>query len=115
MTKRAFEQMAAAGWPLAEREMEDKTVTLGIELVQHSLDAECPGLVLYESGVFVVEEARIPRAPDAQFWTDSWARQSVRVVPPVSDAQLAADQGALLVEFIRTMKRTVSRRSDMQE
>ena len=104
LTRRAYDRLAEANIPITRDERHDAAVTLDVELLEQPLDGECPGHVLYEAGLFLVEEVRLGRAPDIRLWTDTWTRQSVRVVPPVSETQLGLDQDALLAEFLQALK-----------
>lgn len=104
LTRRAYDRLAQADIALSRDGHEQAVVTLGVELVEHPLGGDCPGHVLYETGLFLVEEVRSERAPDLRRWTDTWTRQSIRVVPPVSEIQRESDQDALLDEFIRSIR-----------
>jgi hypothetical protein len=37
-------------------------------------------------------------------WSDTWLREAVQIVPPLSLHQLESDQDALLQEFIRAVR-----------
>jgi hypothetical protein len=71
-------------------------------LSQRALGDHCPGKVLYERGLYLVEEVRITRRPRVLLWIDTWLQESVRIVPPLSRQGLESDLRLLLQEFIRT-------------
>ena len=103
VTKHVFERLDAGGLVLSRQRRSEAPVTLGIEQFQQPLDPQCPGRILLETGLFVIEEVRAPRAPDAPLWSDTWARQSRRVDGPMTEAQLAGEREALLDQFIQSM------------
>jgi hypothetical protein len=101
---RALEQLAAAGLPASPAQTGSGAVTLGIELLQQPLEDRCPGYVLYTRGLYLVEQVRIVRNPMISIWSDTWLREAVQIVPPLSLHQLESDQDALLQEFIRAVR-----------
>jgi hypothetical protein len=101
---RAIEQLIKAGLSLSTDRRGSGAVTLGIELIEQSIDGQCPGRVLYEQGVFLVEEVQIARNPRVFIWSDTWLREAVQIVSPVPLQQLEADQTALIREFIRAIQ-----------
>ncbi|WP_455389314.1 hypothetical protein [Petrachloros mirabilis] len=101
---RAVEQLIKSGLSLSTDRRANGAVTLGIELIERSIDGQCPGRVVYEKGVYLVEEVRIARNPRVLIWTDTWLREAVQIVSPVSLQQLESDQNALLREFIRAIQ-----------
>jgi hypothetical protein len=98
----ALRQLAEAGLRLVPDAAEDGAVSLSLELTQRALGDHCPGKVLYERGLYLVEEVRITRRPRVLLWIDTWLQESVRIVPPLSRQGLESDQRLLLQEFIRT-------------
>jgi hypothetical protein len=100
----AVEQLIKAGLSLPASRGGNGAVTLGIELIERSIEGQCPGRVLYEQGVYLVEEVRIARNPRILIWSDTWLREAVRIVSPVPLQQLESDQNALLREFIRAIQ-----------
>jgi hypothetical protein len=104
LEERAVRQLTAAGLSAAAPSGTEAPLTLSIELVQQSLQDRCPGLVLYEAGVFLVEEVQLRRNPSAVIWSDTWMREQVRIVPPVTRAQLETDLDALIEQFIRSIR-----------
>jgi hypothetical protein len=98
----AVRQLAEAGLRLIPDAAEDGAVTLSLELTQRALGDHCPGKVLYERGLYLVEEVRITRRPRVLLWIDTWLQESVRIVPPLSRQGLESDLRLLLQEFIRT-------------
>lgn len=104
LENRAIRQLTTAGLSASVPSGAAAPLTLSIELVQQSLYDRCPGLVLYEAGLFLVEEVQIRRNPRVVIWSDTWTREQARVVPPATRAQLEADQDALLEQFIRSVR-----------
>ena len=98
----AVRQLADAGLRLVPDAAENGAVSLSLELTQRALGVHCPGKVLYERGLYLVEEVRITRRPRVLLWIDTWLQESVRIVPPLSLQELESDQHLLLQEFIRT-------------
>lgn len=98
----AVRQLADAGFRLVPDAAEDGAASLSLELTQRALGIHCPGKVLYERGLYLVEEVRITRRPRVLLWIDTWLQESVRIVPPLSLQGLESDQHLLLQEFIRT-------------
>lgn len=101
----AVRQLAEAGLRLIPDAAEVGTVSLSLELTQRALGDHCPGKVLYERGLYLVEEVRITRRPRVLLWIDTWLQESVRIVPPLSRQGLESDQRLLLQEFIRIYHR----------
>ncbi len=99
---RAERQLAEAGFRTAATSSTDEVIDLSIELIQRPLEGLCPGQVLYERGIFVVEPVRVARSPRVTLWSDTWHEDSVRIMPPRSASALAEDQQTLLEGFIRT-------------
>jgi len=100
---KASQQLTQAEIPVNHNPTEDADVILSVEFTQKSLEDQCPGKVLYESGVYLVEEVRIRRNPNVLFWSDTWFREDVRIVSPLN-VQLEADQERLLEQFIRSFQ-----------
>jgi hypothetical protein len=98
----AERQLAQAGVHTVPHTAAVGAVSLSLELTQQSLDDHCPGKVLYQRGLYLVEEVRIARRPRVQLWTDTWLRESVQIVPPLLPEELESDRRLLLQEFIRT-------------
>ncbi|HEY6084389.1 MAG TPA: hypothetical protein VIU63_03280 [Nitrospira sp.] len=104
LTEKASRQLMQAEIPVSHHPTEDPEVILSIELIQKPLEDQCPGKVLYESGLYLVEEVRIQRNPNVMIWSDTWLREDVRIVSPVSAQQLETDQERLLEQFIRSFQ-----------
>ncbi len=104
LTGRAIRQLTEAGVPVPSRPRGDAPVTLGAEFIQQSVAAHCPGQVLYEAGLYLVEEVQLERNPQVRIWSDTWARNSVQVVPPRAVHEIEADQDALLAQFVRGLQ-----------
>lgn len=102
LTTRAIHQFTEAGLSILPGHGDRPT--LGVELVQQSLEDHCPGNVLYEQGLYLVESVQITRNPHVSFWSDTWVRDTRRVVPLVSQKQLEADQDALLQQFLHALQ-----------
>lgn len=101
---RAIQHLREAGLSVPLDGRGNGAVTLGVELTQHSIEDQCPGNVLYESGLYLVEEVRIKRSPQVSIWSDTWLRETMQIVAPVPLRQLEADQDALLKQFIRSFQ-----------
>lgn len=99
-----MQQLTEAGLSLSEEPNGNTAVTVGVELIQRSLDNQCPGRVLYEQGLYLVEQVRIKRNPQVSIWSDTWLRESVGIVPPVPIHQLDVDQDALVQQFIESFQ-----------
>lgn len=104
LTTRAIQHLRGAGFSVPLDGKGDGAVTLGVELAQHSIEDQCPGNVLYESGLYLVEEVRIKRNPQVSIWSDTWLRETMQIVAPVPLRQLEFDQDALLKQFIRSFQ-----------
>lgn len=104
LKSRAVHQLTEAGLCVASEPSHADAVTLDLELVQRSIDDQCPGKVLYEQGLYLVEQVRIQRNPLVWMWTDTWLREMVDILPPVAPQQLQTDQDALLQQFLHPMK-----------
>lgn len=100
LTTRALQQFSEAGHPLQPGHGRTGHVTLGIELTQRTLEDRCPGKVLYESGLYLVEQVQIGRNRRVSIWSDTWLREAIAVVTPRSQQQLESDQDTLLRQFI---------------
>ncbi len=100
LTTRAMQQFNEAGRPLKPGHGRNDHVTLGIELTQRTLEDRCPSKVLYESGLYLVEQVQVGRNRRVSIWSDTWLREAIAVVTPRSQQQLESDQDALLRQFI---------------
>lgn len=101
---RALQQLDKAGLVLSPDWYHNGQVTLGIELTQQPLEDRCPGKVLYESGLYLVEQTQLMRNPRVSIWSDTWLRETTLVVAPRSQDQLESEQDALLRQFINALK-----------
>ena len=104
LTTRAIQYLRQAGLSVPPDGKGDGAVTLGVELTQQTLEDQCPGNVLYESGLYLVEEVRVKRNPQVSIWSDTWLRETMQIVAPVPLRQLESDQDALLKQFIRSFQ-----------
>lgn len=104
LTTRALQQFSDAGKSLSPGHGHNSRLTLGVELIQQPLEDRCPGKVLYESGLYLVEEVQIKRNPLVSIWSDTWLREATQVVGPRSQEQLESDQDALLRQFFDSLK-----------
>lgn len=100
LTTRALQQFSDAGHPLRSGLGRNNQVSLGVELAQQTLEDRCSGKVLYESGLYLVEQVQIRRNRQVSIWSDTWLRETIAVVTPRTQAQLESDQDALLRQFI---------------
>ena len=80
----AARQLTKAGLRVVPNAGGDGVVSLSLELTQRGLDEHCPGKVLYERGLYLVEQVSVTRRPLVLLWSDTWLRESIRVVPPLS-------------------------------
>lgn len=99
---RAVRQLTEAGLRISQAGT--GAVTIGIEFLQRSMGDQCPGQVLFERGLYVVEEVDITRNPSVRIWSDTWLRETVQVVAPVTAEQLEADLDALLRQLIQSSR-----------
>jgi hypothetical protein len=104
LATRALRQLAHAGLPVSLDQRGNDAAILSLELIQRSVEGQCPGRILYEPGLFLVEQVRIKRNPQILIWSDTWVRETVQVVPPVSMHQLESDQDDLLKQFIHSFQ-----------
>ncbi|MDO8356439.1 MAG: hypothetical protein Q7U76_08635 [Nitrospirota bacterium] len=100
LAARALQQLTDAGLPVSLNPHTNDATTLSLELIQRPVEGQCPGKVLYESGLFLVEKVRIERNPQILIWSDTWIRETLQVVSSLSLRQLELDQEALLKQFI---------------
>jgi len=98
----AVRQLTEAGLRLVPNTGEDGAISMSLEFTQRALDDRCPGKVLYEQGVYLVEQVRVTRRPLVMLWSDVWLKESLRIVPPRSLRELEADQRLLLQEFLQS-------------
>ena len=101
---RALQQFNDARLALSPGPHHNGQLTLGVELIQRPLDDRCPGKVLYESGIYLVEQIQLTRNPRVSIWSDTWQRETTQVVAPRSREQLESDQDALLPQFINALE-----------
>jgi hypothetical protein len=104
LATRALHQLTHAGLSVSLDQRGYDAAILSLELIQRSVEDQCPGRILYEPGLFLVERVRIKRNPQILIWSDTWVRETVQVVPPVSMQQLESDQDALLKQFIHSFQ-----------
>lgn len=104
LTARALQQFNNAGLALSPGQHHNGQLTLGVELIQQPLEDRCPGKVLYESGLYLVEHIQLTRNQRVSIWSDTWLRETAQVVAPQAQAQLESDQDALLRQFINSLK-----------
>jgi hypothetical protein len=104
LTARALQQFNHAGLALSPGQHHNGRLTLGVELIQQPLEDRCPGKILYESGLYLVEQIQPTRNPRVSIWSDTWLRETTLVVAPRTQAQLESDQDALLQQFIDSLK-----------
>lgn len=103
LTALALQQLSEAGHVLTTGRDHNNQVTLGVELTQRTLEDRCPGTVLYESGLYLVEEVQIRRNRRVSIWSDTWMRETTQVITPRSQQQLESDQDALLRQFLDSL------------
>ncbi len=103
LAARAALQLSQAGIAATLEKAGTAPVTLGIELLERSLDPDCPGMVLHEQGIYLVEQVHIQRNPEVVIWSDTWLRERLTIGPPTSLQRLEADQEALLAHFIAAL------------
>jgi hypothetical protein len=96
----AARQLGAAGIRFPSDVTESGGVDLSLELIQHPAGVHCPGHVLYERGLYLVEEVQVSRRPQVRFWSDTWLLESLQIVSPRSRKELEADQTDLLRTFL---------------
>jgi hypothetical protein len=98
----AERQLTEAGLRLVPNAGENGAISMSLESTQRALDDRCPGKVLYEQGLYLVEQVRVTRRPLVSLWSDTWLQESVRIVPPRSLRELETDQRLLLQEFLQS-------------
>ena len=104
LTVRALQQFNNAGLALSPGQHHNGQLTLGVELIQQPLEDRCPGKVLYESGLYLVEHIQLTRNQRVSIWSDTWLRETTQLVSPRSREQLESDQDALLQQFIHALE-----------
>jgi hypothetical protein len=101
---RAVHQLTSAGLPVSFDQRGNDAAILSLELIQRSVEGQCPDRILYEPGLFLVEQVRIKRNPQILIWSDTWVRETLQVIPPVSIQRLESDQRDLLKQFIHSFQ-----------
>lgn len=104
LATRALDQLTNAGLPVSLDQRGHGGASLSLELIRRSIDNHCPGKILYETGLFLVEQVLIKRNPQISIWSDTWTHENLQIVPPRSVQQLESDQDALLKQFIRSFQ-----------
>lgn len=104
LTTLALQQFNNAGLTLSPGKHHNGQLTLGVELIQQPVEDRCPGKVLYESGLYLVEQTQLTRNPRVSIWSDTWLRETIQLVSPRSREQLESDQDALLQQFIHALQ-----------
>lgn len=104
LATRALHQLTDAGLPVSLDPRGNGAATLSLELTRRPIEDQCPGKILYEPGLYLVEQVRIKRYPQIFIWSDTWSRKMLQIVPPRSLQQLESDQDALLKQFIRSFQ-----------
>lgn len=105
LTTRALHQLTIAGLPLSIEPQGEDAASLSLEFIQRTIGEHCPGKVVYETGLFLVEPVRLIRNQRIRIWSDTWVRERTHVVPPVPVQQLESDQEALVREFIQAFQK----------
>jgi hypothetical protein len=104
LTTRAIQQFNHAGLALSPGQHHNGQLTLGIELIQQPVEDRCPGKVLYEPGLYLVEQIQLTRNPRVSIWSDTWLSETIQLVSPRSREELESDQDALLQQFIHALQ-----------
>lgn len=104
LATRALRQFTAAGLPMSLEPQGQDTASLSLEMTQRPIGEHCPGKVLYEAGLFLVEQVSLIRNQRIRIWSDTWTREHIQIVPPVSVEQLESDQESLVGEFLRAFQ-----------
>ncbi|HEX7767074.1 MAG TPA: hypothetical protein VF443_10195 [Nitrospira sp.] len=104
LTTRALQQFNNAGLALSPGEHHNGQLILSVELIQQPVEDRCPGKVLYEPGLYLVEQIQLIRNPRVSIWSDTWLRETIQLVSPRSREQLESDQDALLQQFIHALQ-----------
>jgi hypothetical protein len=104
LTTRAMQQFNDAGLALSPGQHHNGQLTLGIELIQQPVEERCPGKVLYEPGLYLVEQIQLTRNPRVSIWSDTWLRETIQLVSPRSREELESDQDTLLKQFIHALQ-----------
>jgi hypothetical protein len=98
LKRQAEHQLTEAGFTVSSGGAAD----LSIELLQQPLGDQCPGQVLYDRGIYLVEPVQLVRRPRVSFWTDTWYRAAERFRPLVSQDEMDSDMRQLIQDFIRS-------------
>ena len=93
-------QLASEGIASPSNVADSDIVDLSLELIQSPLGDQCPGYVLYERGLYLVEQTQVARRPEVRIWSDTWSQHSLQIVPPRSRQELEADQAELVRTFL---------------
>ncbi|MBK9306305.1 MAG: hypothetical protein IPM58_04265 [Nitrospira sp.] len=93
-------QLALEGITSPSDLADSSIVDLSLELLQYPLGDQCPGYVLYERGLYLVEEIQVARRPQMRIWSDTWSQNAIQIVPPRSREELEADQTELVRTFL---------------
>lgn len=103
-TPSGADAFAEAGLPIpgSDSSQRPPSAVLTLTLDSRRIDDLCPGKVLYEQGVYLIEQVRVTRQPLVMLWSDIWFKESLRIAPPRSLLELEADQRLLLQEFLQS-------------
>lgn len=100
---RALHQLTEAGLRVSTERNGADTVTIDVEVVQQPIGDQCPGKVIYEQGLYLVEQIQIQRNPLVWIWTDTWLRETRQIVAPVPLHQLQADHDELFQQLLHSL------------
>jgi hypothetical protein len=98
----AVRQLLAAGIRSSSDGTDSGAVDLSLEFIEHPLGDHCPGHVLYERGLYLIEEVRVSRRPEVRLWNDTWVQDSLQIVSPRSRQDLETDQADLVRTLLRS-------------
>jgi hypothetical protein len=100
----AIERAAKAGIKLVFNPNAKTPITLNLRLDARSLDEACPGKVLYDASLELVEQVKIKRNPAIYIWATPWSRHKTQFADAVSFKQLETDVNELLDQFTASYK-----------
>jgi hypothetical protein len=99
LSARAIERALKEGLKLSFKPNVETPATLTLRLDPRSIEEACPGKVLYESSLELVEQVKIKRNPAIYIWSTTWSKHKTNITDPVPLRKLETDVDELLDQF----------------
>jgi len=100
----AIKRAEKAGLKLVFKPNAKTPIALNLRLDSRSLDEACPGKVLYDASLELVEQVKIKRNPSIYIWATPWSRHKTQFTNAVPFKQLETDVNELLDQFTVSYK-----------